>query len=74
MTTTTDRDGHEWEHDAKTSTWKRSTPKRQVVITNRDFAAMPFELDIQAHGFSIQTDSFQTFDAAAHMAHILVSE
>ncbi len=72
MTTITDRDGNEWQSDSKTDTWTRTTAKREVIITKRAFAATPFELDIRAHGFSIQTDSFETFDAAASMAHIMV--
>jgi len=72
MTPITDTDGHNWDRDSKTDTWTRTTPKRQIVITKRAFAEFPFELDIQAHGFSIQTDSFATLEAAAHMAHCLV--
>jgi len=72
MPITTDTDGHDWQGDTQTQTWKRSTPTRDAVITLCEFAEYPYQLDIRAKSFSIIDAGFATFDAAAHFAHISI--
>lgn len=68
--TVTDNDGNEWTHNPQAKTWRRTTAKREFVITYRELADYPYQLDENAHGFTITSDMYEIFEAATHMAHI----
>jgi hypothetical protein len=75
--TVTDAHGNDWDRDDEHGTWKRCTASRDLVVTFHPKARMlPCELDIQAPaagGATVYGDLFATFEAAAGMAHRLLT-
>lgn len=73
----TDAHGNDWDLNAKGAAWKRSTVTRDLVITYHPLpCGLDYELDIQAPaagGITVYGDLFATFDAAAGMAHRLIT-